>query len=172
MKNQIDLLLYMLDDIRKDTLRGVNGLTKEQLFQAPIEGEASIGSYLMHLGECDLFWLYVISGEEQPEDLKKRVYSDVWFDCEHEKSAPPKEAIDPKEYVEAITAARERLRNYVQSLADENLEETIHRTFSWGERNYSKKWIIYHLIEHEAHHRGQMFMLIRKAGFKKKGENN
>ncbi len=173
-KEQINLLLYMLDDIRKDTLKGVSGLTKEQLFQPPVEGEFPIGAYLMHLGEVDLFWLSVITGEQQPEELKKRVYSDCWFDCKKENYNPPKSPLEAKEYIDAITQARERVRKYIMCLNDDNLEESITNKFPWAkeERTYSKKWILHHLIEHEAHTRGQMFMLIRMAGFKKKGEND
>lgn len=172
MKNQINLLLYMMDDIRKVTLKGVSGFTKEQLFQEPTEGESCIGSYLMHFGECDLYWLSILSGEKQPEELLKRAYADVWYDCKPENLAPPKTAPEIEEYLNTIAECRERLKNYVLSLNDENLEDKVLMKWRGGEEQLSKKWIIYHLIEHEAHHRGQMFMLIRKAGFKKKGENN
>jgi len=172
MNDKINLLLYALDDIRAVTLKGVEGLTKEQLFQPPIEGEFPIGAYLMHLGECDLGWLKTISGEKQPDELKKRVYYSCWFDCAPERYNPPKEPIEPEEYVKAITEARERLRTYIMSLNDDNLEETVIVKRKSGDKSVTKKWIIYHLIEHEARTRGQMFFLIRKAGFKKKGENN
>lgn len=173
MKNQINLLIYMLDDVRKVTLKGVNGLTKEQLFKEPIPGEFPIGSYLMHNGEVDVFWLSVLSGEQMPEDLKRRVHYGAWYDPSPDKSNPPKEPIEPEEYINAMSEARQQVMNYVLSLNDENLEDivTLKRT-NGNEEQLTKKWIIYHLIEHEAHHRGQMFMLIRKAGFKKKGENN
>ena len=162
----------MLDDIRKVTLKGVHGLTKEQLMKAPMPGEFPVGAYLMHLGECDLGWLKALSGEEQPDELKKRVYYDSWFDCAPEDSAPPKEPVEPEEYINAITEAREQLRKYIKTMHDSDLDIEITRKGLNGEKKFSKKWIIYHLIEHEAHTRGQMFILIRMAGFKKKGENN
>jgi len=52
-------------------------------------------------------------------------------------------------------------------MKDAELEDTVIHKREGGEDNIPKKWIIYHIIEHEAHHRGQMMMLIRKAGFKK-----
>ncbi len=171
-QEQINLLIYMLDDVRRVTLKGISGLTKEQLFQEPVPGEFCIGSYLMHLGECDLGWLSAISGKEQPDAIKKRVYFSSWYDCGKEEFNPPKEAPEPQEYINAVTEARELLRNYILSLNDTDLETEIIRKNERGERKFKKKWIIYHLIEHEAHTRGQMFLLIRMAGFKKKGENN
>ena len=173
MKSQIELLKYILEDIRRVTLKGISGLTKEQLFAEPVPGEFSIGAYLMHLGEADLGWLQTLSGEEQPDDLKKRVYYSAWFDVPQEEFNPPKELIEPEEYINAISIARNRLLDYMDTMTDEDLEIKLKRKRSpTVEVEITKKWIIYHLIEHEAHTRGQMFMLIRMAGFKGKGENN
>jgi len=173
MKSQIELLKYILEDIRRVTLKGVTGLTKEQLFAEPVQGEFSIGAYLMHLGECDLGWLKTLSGENQPEDLKKRVFYDGWFDVPPEEFNPPKETIETEEYINAITEARKRLLDYMDTMTDEDLKKKVKiKKKPTVEVDITKKWIIYHLIEHEAHTRGQMFMLIRMAGFKKKGENN
>jgi uncharacterized damage-inducible protein DinB len=58
--------------------------------------------------------------------------------------------------------------DHVSTLKDSELEEIITRKRRDGEKKYSKKWVIYHIIEHEAHTRRQMFMLIRKAGWNKK----
>jgi uncharacterized damage-inducible protein DinB len=165
-KSNAELLLYMLDDVRRVTLKGIKGLTKEQLFQPPIPGEYPAGAYLMHFGEADLAWLEIASGEKQPEELKKRLYSNCWYDPS-ESPAPPAAAPEVEDYIGAITEARERIKKYFAKLKDEELEEEV----STSKRKVSRKWILYHLIEHEAHHRGQMFMLIRMAGFKAKGEN-
>jgi uncharacterized damage-inducible protein DinB len=173
MGPQIELLKYLLQDIRKVTLKGISGLTEQQLFTEPAAGEFPIGAYIMHLGECDLGWLGTLSGQEQPEDLKKRVYYGAWFDVPPEDFNPPREAIETGEYVNAITEARKRLLDYMDTINDEDLQIKVKLKKSNGiEVGVTKKWIIYHLIEHEAHTRGQMFMLIRMAGFKTKGENN
>ena len=166
MNDQIQLLKWMLEDVRKETLAGVSHLSKEQLFQAPVEGESSIGSYMMHLGECDLSWLEILSGAEQPGDLKKKCYFDKWFDVPDPD--PPKEPLEINEYLETIAATRKNFLEYISTLDDTELEKEVTIQRKSGEQKIKKKWIIYHIIEHEAHHRGQMFMLIRKAGWNKK----
>lgn len=172
MKNT-DLLIYMLEDIRSVTLQGIKGLTKEQLFAEPLPGEFPIGAYLMHLGECDIGWYESLSGQKIPDELKKRCYYSAWFDVPPEDFNPPGSPIEPEEYIAAISEVRQIVLNYIRNMSDEELEIKIKRKRSATvEVELSKKWIIYHLIEHEAHTRGQMFMLIRMAGFKKKGENN
>ncbi|MEO8210348.1 MAG: DinB family protein [bacterium] len=167
MNDQIQLLKWMLEDVRKETLEGVKHLTKEQLFLNPLEGEFPIGAYLLHFAEVDIYWLEVLSGNEQPDDLKRKAYSDNWFDPSG-KGAPPIEPLEINEYMETIAMARKNFLDYVLTLKDSDLEENVIRESKSGERKILKKWIIYHILEHEAHHRGQMFMLIRKAGWNKK----
>lgn len=174
-QKQIDLFIYMLEDIRRITLKGVGGLTKQQLFQEPIPGEFCIGSYLMHLAEVDLGWLQVMDGKEPEEELKKKSYYGTWFDSDTACN-PPKEPLEVEEYIDTLTKCRVKLIEYIKTLSDFDLEKkfSVTRNYDGKEviKEYTRKWIIYHLIEHEAHTRGQMFMLIRIAGFKKKAENN
>lgn len=165
---QVTILKWMLEDLRKVTIEGVKHLTKEQLFSPPMEGEYPIGAYLMHLCECDLGWLETISGTKQTDEIKKRSYYNAWFDVPKEDFNPPKELIEVNEYFEVLDITRKLFLEYVSTIKDSELEDVIEIKRGDKERKYSKKWIIYHIIEHEAHTRGQMFMLIRKAGWKKK----
>lgn len=166
LKPQLSLLWWMLEDVRKVTLRGIEGLTKEQLFQPPIEGEYSIGAYLMHLAEAEVYWLQVISGSKVDVDIKEKIYYGKWFDPSKGEVEDPKKPLEVKEYLEALREVRELLRNYIFTMKDIELEGIVVQKWEGGEEKIPKKWIIYHLIEHEAHHRGQMMMLIRKAGFR------
>ena len=166
---QIALLKWMLEDVRKVTLDGVSHLTKEQLFTPPIEGEYPIGAFLMHLAEVDIGWQQFISGEKVDKEIKKKSYYSSWYDVPEEMYNPPKQAPEIKEYLEALVGTRKLFLDYVSTIKDSELEDVVTRKGRDNtERKYSKKWIIYHIIEHEAHTRGQMFMLIRKAGWKKK----
>jgi len=165
---QSTLLIWMLEDLRKVTIEGVKHLTKEQLFAPPIEGEYPIGAYLMHLGECDLAWLEIISGAKQPDDIKKRSYYNAWFDVPKEDYNPPKELVEANEYLEVLEITRKLFLDYISTIKDSELEDIIHAKRGTLVRKYTKKWIIYHILEHEAHTRGQIFMLIRKAGWNKK----
>jgi len=166
-KSQVELLKWMLEDVRKVTIAGVEHLTKEQLFEPPIEGEYPIGSYLMHFCEVDIGWLQVISGTEQPDEIKKRAHYGTWYDSGPD-FAPPKEPIQVNEYFEVMKITRNNFLEYISSLKDSDLEEIITRKRGEVVKTYTKKWIIYHILEHEAHTRGQIFMLIRKAGWKRK----
>ncbi|MBK7445230.1 MAG: DinB family protein [Ignavibacteria bacterium] len=164
--DQINLLKWMLEDLRKVTLEGVKHLTKEQLFTPPVENEFCIGSYIMHLAEVDLGWYETLSGEKASDDIKKRSYYNCWFDSGPDFN-PPNEAPEYEEYFKTIEATRKIFLDYVSSLIDSDLDENVITKRRDGDVSIPKKWIIYHIIEHEAHTRGQMFMLIRMAGWNK-----
>ncbi|MDQ3194418.1 MAG: DinB family protein [Bacteroidota bacterium] len=164
---QISLFTWMLEDVRKETLEGVKHLTKEQLMQSPIENEYPIGTYLMHLAETDIDWLEDLSGIEQPEVLKKKCFYMKWF-ARLKTSELPSEMVEIEDYLSVMSEARKNFLDFVLAMYDEQLEEFVFDRRSGKTIQWQKKWIIYHLLEHEAHHRGQMFMLIRKAGLNKK----
>ena len=161
MNSNIQLLKWMLQDVRVETLKGIEELTKEKLFQAPVEGEFPIGAYLMHFGEVDTHWYSELTGQQMPDEIRKRVYEYSWFDVPAENFNPPQIAPEVNEYLDAIAETRKVLFEYMDKMKDAELEDVV-RLKKNGEP-LTKKWILYHLIEHEAHHRGQMFMLIRKG---------
>jgi uncharacterized damage-inducible protein DinB len=158
---QIAILKWLFEDVRKITLKGIEPLTKEQLFAAPIEGEECIGAFLMHLCECDLGWYQTISGKEASEDIKKRAYYAIWYDSP--EAAPPAEPPEVREYLETMAATRKLFLDYVCTLKDSDLDDVI----TWKNKQYTKRWVISRMLQHEAHTRGQIMMLIRKAGWEK-----
>lgn len=164
---QISLLKWMLEDVRKVTLGGVGHLTKEQLFTPPIEGEYPIGAYLMHLAEAEIGWLQVISGKQVDDEIKKRAYYSKWYDCGPDYD-PPKAPIEINEYLDVLRITRGKFLSFISTIKDSELEDIIKWEYEGNKRERSKKWIIYHILEHEAHTRGQMFLLIRKAVWNKK----
>ena len=162
----MELFKWMLNDVRKVTYSGVDHLSKEQLFESPADKEYPIGSYLMHMAEADIFWLEVLSGIEQPEDLKKKAYYNSWYDPS-ETPLYPDSPVEFQEYKDILDEARKNFTDYISGMDDSELEEEVSFKGGKSERKFKKKWIIYHILEHEAHHRGQMFMLIRQAGWNK-----
>ena len=161
---QISLIVYMMEDVRKVLLKGLEGLTKEEVNKPPLEGEMPIGKYLRHQALVDASWYNVITeGKDINVDLIEKLKSLSW-----ENGSSPD--LDLNDYVKMMEDARKEVLEYIKTLKDSNLEEEIIREWQGKEYRLSKKWILYHLIEHEAHHRGQMFLLLRKGGIRNKFE--
>jgi uncharacterized damage-inducible protein DinB len=167
LEPQTGLLLWMLDDVRKELLEGLQGLTKEQLMSAPCEGEYALGAYLLHQCQADAWWYSVMSGKEFSSELIKK-FDYKWF-MRGENAKPPEVPLEPEQYIALMEEARDVVRAHIRGLKDAELDKEV--SFKHKEKEYSMsvRWIIYHLIEHEAHHRGQMFLLKRKGGLGKKG---
>ena len=135
---QIVLLKWMLEDIRRVTLEGVNHLTKEQLFTPPIESEYPIGAYLMHLCEADIGWLQIISGTKVSEEIKKRSYYSRWFDCGPDYD-PPKEPIEVNEYLETLSLTRKMFLDFISTIKDSELDDIFTWKYEENERKKSTK---------------------------------
>jgi uncharacterized damage-inducible protein DinB len=166
MYTQAELLKIMLEDARRKTLKGIEGVTKEQLFAQPLLNESCIGAYLMHLGECDIAWYEELTGEIVSDELKKRNYYDAWIGYPLEDAKGPKEPLEVEEYISAITDARKPILDFLDKADDSVLDEIVVAYKGHGDVKMTKRDIINRLISHENHTRGQMFLLMRMGGIK------
>ena len=166
MYTQTQLLKLLLEDARRKTLKGIEGVTKEQLFSPPVPNESCIGAYLMHLGECDLGWYEELTSEVLSDELKKRNYYDAWMGYPPEEAKGPKEPLEVDEYISAITDARKPVLDFLDKADDSILDEVVNAYSGRGDVKMTKRDIINRLISHENHTRGQMFLLMRMGGIK------
>ena len=77
---------------------------------------------------------------------------------------PPSEPLPLEEYVSRLAVVRGLLHMTLRDLADSELD--AERTIVRGGKTFTTtpRWILYHLVEHEAHHRGQMMLWKRRMG--------
>jgi len=171
MYTESQLLKTQLEDARRKTLKSIEGLTKEQLFAAPIPNEDCMGAYLMHFGECEIGWYEEISGDTLPQELKDRNYYGVWIGCPKEEAHPPKEAPEVDNYLSAIADVRKYWIDFLDKIDDSELDEIVLAYKGHGDVKMTKRDIINRLISHENHTRGQMCLLMRMGGLKKTSDN-
>jgi uncharacterized damage-inducible protein DinB len=163
LEPQVGLLMAMLDDVRRTTLKGCEGMSADDLHRLPEKGEYPLGAYLMHLGEAEIFWLEVMTGDQVPDEVKRDVFYCCWFDPSQEPQ-PPAKPMPLEEYVSRLAVVRGLVKTAVRKLEDAALDAP--RTIDSGDVTHTvtPRWILYHLIEHEAHHRGQMMLWKRWMG--------
>ncbi|CAN5569974.1 hypothetical protein BH10BAC5_BH10BAC5_13290 [soil metagenome] len=174
-RKEVELFKYMLEDVRKVTLKGIDWLNEYQLFHSLIDDEAPIGAYLMHLAEVDIYWYEVLTGEIVNSELKKRCYYNAWYDCDPKSYSPPISPLLHEDYFNVMKDTRKLFIDFLEVSNDSDLEGEVEIKRAKGKKIISKKWIVYHILEHEAHHRGQIFFMIRKSGIQKevfKGKKN
>lgn len=155
-----------MEDARRKTLKGIEGINKEQLFAEPVPKEYCLGAYLMHLGECEIGWYEEISGEVLPDELKKRNYYDAWIDYPPGEGNPPTEVIEVEEYISAISDVRKYWLEYLDRIDDSVLDDVVIAYKGHGDVPMTKRDIINRIISHENHTRGQIFLLARMGNIK------
>jgi len=153
---EIGLFLSGLEKIRKQSREAVKDLSKEELARKIFPAVQPIGTLILHLAEAEYFWIQtIIQSQEMTEEIKNLLHWDVWFDDFASKDLDSQYCIDAVEKVHKLS------RKVLAQFNDDALEKTFVRKREDRESHYSLRWILLHLIEHEATHKGQIMMLKR-----------
>ncbi len=156
--NAIDLFPYWADT-RAPLLESLEVLSDEDLEQRPATGFPSIGQLLRHVITTEEhWWRGGILGD--PWEAWR---PDGWatFGAEQKEAYrigrfPTLAAIR-----DGLTASRAPVDAFLRGFEAEGLCEK--RRATWGEDN-TLRWIVWHLVEHEQHHRAQLFTRLRLLG--------
>jgi len=139
-----DLYLQYWPLVREGLFQALGQLTDEQLAFTAREGLWSLGQIAVHIAEAEEGWFrHVVTGE---------------------LSAWPQ--YRPADYpsVAAVKALLEEVHGrtiaYLESLDEAGLDRVIE--VSWGQ--FSLRWVCCHVLEHEIHHRGEIFLLLGLLG--------
>ena len=143
--------LWMLDDTRLRTSRMLEGIAPEVVdWQPPLANGNSIGSLLYHIAAIEMDWLY-------NEVTESKLPETVW-------NAFPYPVRDAKEHLTVVTGVSlddhfKRLDATRKLLLDTFRTMTIedfHRARHLERYDVTPEWVIHHLMQHEAEHRGEM----------------
>lgn len=134
------------DEVRRELFRALDMLTDDQLNFVPREGLWSLGEVVRHIASAEEGWFrYQIERkyDEWPEDYTAADYPTV---------ASVKALLSD---VHARTEA------YLETLSLDDLDQQIDTPR--GE-HIPLWWIIWHVIDHELHHRGEVFLMLGLMG--------
>lgn len=158
----IGLYLSGMDEVREQLRATVSGLSDEQLGRRAVPGAHSIGALVMHIGEAEWMWTQcVISGHELTDEDRRQPFWDVLVDAD----AFALRGYSAQYCLDVIDAVRAETRRLLASFAEDDLD----RVYSYTRRDgrhieASLRWVLHHLTDHEAQHKGQILMLKRLLG--------
>lgn len=144
MISSINTFLEVWEQESAATLACLRNLTDESLGKELVPGYRSIERIANHIVDCAAS---IPQEATLPLEHVKQHYNTV------------------NELVNAYTAASEKVKKAVTSWSDATLQEI---TPMYGE-NWKKGFALWVTIAHQAHHRGQMTVLMRMAGLKVPG---
>ena len=147
---ELGLLLEMLEENTRDSRDDVSEFPEEALIWQPYPDGHSIGAILLHIACAENRWFeeVIAKNVRNPEQLKTLMCNEIdQFGVKWPK--PPKKP--HSWYFEQHDAVRKRTLQIVHEVADPTA--TGHRPEF--DREYTLRWVIYHIIQHEAYHIGQ-----------------
>ncbi|MCE7983236.1 MAG: DinB family protein [Caldilinea sp. CFX5] len=150
--------LWLLTDSRQRTLEALAGMAESALDWRPDEGANTIGTLLYHIVAIELDWLYV-ELLEQP-DYSAAVAGLLPYDVRDAAGR-----LTPV-YGESLTSHLARLAASRQLLLDELRSLTaaeLYHVRRFEPYDVTPEWVLYHLLEHETGHRGEIGELRRQA---------
>ena len=134
--------------LRQDLLRSLGRLPWEELTKERGFGWRSIRDCLVHILECEDFWVRKVLKKEPFEDYRFEDFNSV-NDFRRRWEKLQKQTLD-----------------FVRSISPAQLAEPKEYSFSNGSScGFSPEKALIHILTHEFHHRGQISCILRQAGF-------
>ena len=132
--------------VRKGLITLIEKFNELDLNFEPYPGGWPVGQIMVHIANAEEGWFrYAVTKEieEWPEDLQFENY-------------PTREKI-----LALLDTVHANTESYLRSLSEKDLSTEIDTP--WGE-SIPLKWIIWHVIEHEIHHRGELSLILGILG--------
>lgn len=154
----IGYYLSGMEEVRGQLNAAVKTIPDDLIGKPAFLGAHSIGGLVLHIGEAEWFWIQmVVSGHTLNEEDKQAPYWDVLEDVERVTRNGYTAAFCLSE----IEKIRNQTRDVLFAYSDKDLERIITFERKGETTEYNLRWILHRLIDHEAQHKGQIFMLKR-----------
>ncbi len=153
---EIGRLLWMLDDTRQRTLAVLEGITNDALNWTPAHGGNSMATLLYHLAAIEADWLYaeVLEQTDFPPRIVALFPADVRD--EHGYLTPAQSTeLDLDLFLDRLAAVRRLLLAAFAGMT----RADFRRARELPDYAVTPEWVLHHLMQHEAEHRGQIGML-------------
>ena len=137
------------DQLRADLIATLEKFSDEELSHIPFEGAWSIGQIVRHILNAEEGWLWYVATRkltEWPAGLTHEKYGTV-------------ASLKAK-----LSSGHTQTMAYLETLEIEDFDRVIKAP--WG-KDLTLGWILWHVIEHEIHHRGELSLilgLLRREG--------
>ena len=158
LATNIGYYLSGMEEVRGQLNAAVKTIPDDLIGKPAFLGAHSIGGLVLHIGEAEWFWMkMVVSGQELTEEVKNAAYWDILDDLER----VARNGYTAEFCLSEIEKIRNQTRDVLFSYNDKDLERIIIFERKGQATEYNLRYILHHLIDHEAQHKGQIFMLKR-----------
>ena len=160
----IGRFLWQMDGQRRALITDTRGLTPEVLGWQPAPGMNSIGMLLAHIAYAENHLTQIGLEAKATSDTTSAIgISEEEEGMPLADGAPPSPALAGRDlawFDGLLERARLHTRRIAMTLAETDLAREVRRKRPDGsERIFNVGWVLYHILEHEAGHHGQINLL-------------
>jgi uncharacterized damage-inducible protein DinB len=161
---EIGFYLAGMEEVREQLRDTVADIHVDFICKPAVPGAHSIAALVLHIGEAEWYWMQmVVSGHRLTDEDRAQPFWDVL----DKRESLPENAYSAEFCLNTIEALREQTRGTLASFEDADLSRIFSRVRRGQTKEHSLRWILHHLIDHEAQHKGQILMLKRLQGLTK-----
>jgi len=156
--NDVGFYLDGMEEVRDQLREAIEGMSEDQISRPAIAGAHSIAALVLHIGEAEWWWIQsILSGHEVDDKIRNSPYWDVLKDPAgfSERNYSAEFCLNEIEKIRQQTLAT------LASFNDSQLDRMFSYTRNGEKYDLNLRWILHHLIDHEAQHKGQILMLKR-----------
>jgi uncharacterized damage-inducible protein DinB len=161
----VGLFLWQLDDQSRRLAEDTRGAPAQELAWQPAPGMNTIGMLLAHIGAVEVGWVRAaVHGlERDSREVLGIGRREIGIPLAADGTPPASLAGRELPYFDDLLArAREHTRAAVAGLTDADLDRRFRTPATWqpgAEFEGTIGWALYHILEHEAGHYGQINLL-------------
>jgi len=149
--------LAMLEACRRDTKAALNGINTELLYWRVVDKDSSIRDLLYHIAFVEADWLFTdVLQQPIPEHLRNGLPQE---DRDNMGRLMHMGGETSVALLSRLDAVRTELTTSYSIMDYTDFRRLRHLP----KYNVSPEWVLHHLLQHEAEHRGQINLLKRKA---------
>jgi uncharacterized damage-inducible protein DinB len=154
---EIGRLVWMLEATRKETKEALEGVDAAVLDWTPSYNNNSIGTILYHLAAIETDWLYAdVLEQEFPEE----VWALLPYDVRDEAGLlTAVQGLSLADHLQRLDRIRAHLLAAFRDMSLADFRRLRH--LEWYD--VTPEWVLHHLIQHEAEHRGQIMTIRTQA---------
>jgi uncharacterized damage-inducible protein DinB len=141
------MIFYRWTKIRNELLDLFEQFTESDLDYTPFPGAWSVGKIFLHIAECEDYWIHYV--------VRKELTQEPQYD---QKDFPSMYAIKMK-----LKISQDRTNSFLETLKEPDLDWRFKTPdgVSWALFE-----ILWHVLEHELHHRGELSLILGMLGRK------
>ena len=154
----IGYYLSGMEEVRSQVVAAVKDIPDDLIGKPAFLGAHSIGALVLHIAEAEWFWMQmVVGGHQLTEEDKKAACWDILDDVD----AVARRGYSAEFCLQEAGLIRNQTRDLLFGFNDKDLERIINYERQGYPTEHNLRWILHHLIDHEAQHKGQILMLKR-----------